>query len=208
MTISTPEHRLEGAQHALAAQHQAGVRAQAAQDTRQFHGDVAAAHDRHPLRPARQLEEAIRGDAELGAGELRQQRPAPGGEDDVRGAEGAVAGSDGVRIDEMPARAHEFDVALGEVRRVHPVQAVYVGVPPALELAPVMTQQLDLEAVALRILHGAAQVRGVPHDLLRHAADVHAGAAQGTGLDQRDARAVLGRALRGGQPAAAAADRH
>ena len=53
----------------------------------------------------------------------------------------AVAGSDGVRIDEMPARAHELDVALGEVRRVHPVQAVHVGVPPALELAPVMPQR-------------------------------------------------------------------
>jgi hypothetical protein len=50
------------------------------------------------------------------------------------------------------------------------------------------------------------QFAGVPHDLLRHAADIDAGAAQAPHLDQQRAGAVLGRALGAGQSAAAAAD--
>ena len=130
-----PEHRLEGAQHRFAAQHQGDVRAQRREDAGQFHGDVAAAHDRHPLRPLGQLEEAIGGDAELGAGDRRQRGRPPVammmcGACSVRPPAATVCASPKLR-----ARAHQLDVALGEVRRVHPVQAMHVGIALVLRAA-------------------------------------------------------------------------
>jgi hypothetical protein len=55
-------------------------------------------------------------------------------------------------------------------------------------------------------MQGIGNRRRIPHDLFRDASDVDAGAAEPARLDQKDACAMLGGALRGGEPAEAAAE--
>src|SRR4029077_11472934 len=123
-----------------------------------------------------ELEEAVGGDAELRARDRGHARIAPGGDDDVRGGERAPGHADGVRVREPGAAPDELDVLPGEVGRVQPVQVGDVGVAPVAQPGPVVPLHGEIEAVVPGVVLRSAQLGGVPHDLLRHAADVHAGA--------------------------------
>src|SRR5205823_12025373 len=153
-------------------------------------------------------EEAVGGDAELGAGNQGPARPPTGGEDDVRGLQAAPGGRGRVLIEEARPGAYQLDLVASQVRGVRLVQLEDVGVAPLLEQGPVVPGDLQPETVVRGVVQRAAQIGRVPVDLLRHAADVHAGAAQAAGFHQHHPRAVFGGALRCGQPAAAAADHH
>jgi len=117
--------------------------------------------------------------------------------------------ADGERagIEEAGGAIEPVDLPLLEVGRVDRIEAADEGITGRLEPAPVVPVHGQVEAIAARILGRVRQHRGGKGQLLRHAADVDAGASQAPGLDQCDARAVLGGALRGGEAAAAAADR-
>ena len=54
-----PEHGLEIPQHAVAAQHHGHLAVERSEHTGELHRDVAAAHDRHPLRSIGKLEEPV-----------------------------------------------------------------------------------------------------------------------------------------------------
>jgi len=69
-----------------------------------------------------------------------------------------------------------------------------------------VARDAQVEAVVARVLERVCELGRVPHHLLRHAAEVHAGAAERAGLEQRDTRAILRCALRGREPATAAAE--
>ena len=69
-----------------------------------------------------------------------------------------------------------------------------------------MSLDINVVAESLGQVHLVRLVGGVPHDLLRHAADVDAGAAQGPGLDHRRFDAVLRGALRVCEATASAAN--
>src|SRR5690606_36702345 len=85
-------------------------------------------------------------------------------------------------------------------------QAGDVGIPRPLDGGPVERWLIDAESVAGRIVEDLRNARGGPHDLLRHAADIDAGAADGTGFHQCNPRTVLRRPSGGGDTATAAAD--
>ena len=123
-------------------------------------------------------------------------------------AQGALARRDGVGIAELRARAHQLHLALGQVCGIDPVEAVDIRLPVVFQARPVVTQDLQPEAVAGCIPERPAEFGGVPHELLGYAADVHARAPQRPGLHQRHPGTVLGGTLRGGQPPAPATDHH
>ncbi len=75
-----------------------------------------------------------------------------------------------------------------------------------LERRPVETAALEVEAVITGVLEHVRDGGRVPHDLLGHAADVDAGAAEAVILEQRDPRAMGTRSHRRGDTAAAAAN--
>jgi len=62
------EHVVKTVQRRVAAQHQGGVGPESGENAGELDGDVTAAHYRNALRTPGELEEVIRGDAELGAG--------------------------------------------------------------------------------------------------------------------------------------------
>ena len=102
--------------------------------------------------------------------------------------------------------AQQLDLALAEIALVDGIDARDELVAQLLEQRPVMAPGRYVEAVASRVAQGMRQLAGIPHDLLRHAADVHAGASQTAPFDQQRPCPVVGRALGTGQAAAAAAD--
>ena len=81
-----------------------------------------------------------------------------------------------------------------------------IGIALFLQRFPVVAGDGDVEAVVRSVMRLVRVVRRVPHQLLRHAADVDAGSAERARLDHGRFRTILGRALRVGQAAAAAAD--
>jgi hypothetical protein len=107
---------------------------------------------------------------------------------------------------EPRALLRERDAVPRQVLGVDAAQAQYVGVATLLQHVPVMTAALDFKAVARRVFDAMREFSRVEHDLLRHAAHVDAGSAERPGFREQRPRAVLGRTLRAGEPAAAAAD--
>jgi hypothetical protein len=83
--------------------HHGDLGAQGAQHAGQLDADVAAADDADRLGCSLQLEEAVGGDAELGAGHTRHDRPPAGGDGDVVGGVALAVDLDGVGIDEAGA---------------------------------------------------------------------------------------------------------
>src|SRR5438067_4031389 len=162
------EHVVEGLQRRVAAQHQRGAGPEAGENARELDGDVTAAHDRDAPRALGELEEAVGGDAELGAGNQGPARPPTGGEDEVRGLQAAPGGRDRVLIEEARPGAYQLDLVARQVRGVRLVQLEDVGVAPLLEQGPVVPGDLQPETVVRGVVQRAAQIGRVPIDLLRH----------------------------------------
>src|SRR6202043_1704119 len=171
-------------------------------------GDVTAAHYCDALRTLRELEEVIRGDTELGAGNPRPVRAPAARDDDVLGREATPGGRDRTRIDKARPGAHQFDLVPCQIGGVQVVQPQNVSVALLLQRCPVVPRDVQMETVVRGIVQRATEIGRVPGDFLRHAADVDAGAPETAGFHQRPPGALFGRAWRCGQPAAAAADHH
>ena len=110
-----------------------------------------------------------------------------------------------MRIHEFRGALDIFDTALVEVTFVNTVKACDVSIPPRLQGRPVVSVDIDVETVVDRMLQVVLRLSGIPHDLLGHAADIDARAAQRPVLDDAGARTVFCRTLRVREPAAAAA---
>ena len=94
---------VEATQDVGAAHDERGLDAQPVEDAGELHGDIAAADDDHPPGQALQVEGFVRGDRQLDPGQLRHDRPAAGGDEDLVGAEGLVLVGqlDGVGVDQF-----------------------------------------------------------------------------------------------------------
>src|SRR2546429_9543954 len=84
----------------------------------QLDGDVAAADDCDALGPRGELEEAVRGDPELGSRNRRQAGMPAGGDHDVIGREHPPGRGDAARIDEAAPPPHPPHPALPEGPRL------------------------------------------------------------------------------------------
>ena len=90
---------------------------------------------------------------------------------------------------------------------VDAVEAVDLAILVGEQPLPVEGRLGDVPAEVGSVLEFVAHVRGVGEQLLRDAADVHAGTAEAAGLGDRDARAEIGGDAAGAYPAGPSAYR-
>ncbi len=198
------QHRVEVAQHGIVAHENAHAAAQRGEHAGQLDGNVAATDDRGFPRQRIELEETVRRDSRFGARDFRISRVTARRNDDVwRRMLFAIGVDDDMTVDEAGVERHALDRSALEIALIDPVQPGDVGVPGALQRTEIVSALLDVEAVSGRGIDRLADLRGVPHDLFGHAADVHAGTAEAPGLEYDGARTILGSALRGRETAAA-----
>src|SRR5690348_3628688 len=103
---------------------------------------------------------------------------AAGRDDDMLGGKSLSCDFDRLRPDETRVAAQDVHLIGCEAGCVALIQILYVSVTAVLQRGPVECMRSDREPVVGRLLKRVCDVGGVPHDLLRHAADVYAGTAQ------------------------------
>ena len=197
---------VEAAQRQRLAVHQIHVRAESGEDAGEFHRDVARSDDRHALRHVRQIERGVRDDAKFRAGDRQAHRMAAGADDDVLGGDALAADIERVRIDEGGARLEDGRAGVVEQPLVDAVEPADLAVLRGDQLRPVVRPLLDLPAETGGVLGPGAVFAGLHQQLLRHAADIDAGAAPEPLLGDGDARAVTRGDARTAHARRAAAD--
>ena len=200
------DHRIEQVEDAVVQGHQGDFGTQRAEHAGQFDADVAAADDRHAVGALRELEEAVRSDAEIGTGQRRNDGLASGGDDDMFGAVDLAIDLDMMTIDKVSATADVVDAEIFNIAVPEAVDHRDVVLAPLDQFFPVDVLETGLHAEIGGVLHRVGQVGRIPHHLLRHATVVDAGAAQAFLLDDADLAAEGGCLLGHGQSAAAAAE--
>ena len=203
------DDRVKDTEHLVVADRKVRLGAERVEDPRELHGDVAGADDERALRLLAQRKEAVRVDAEARAGDLlvaRDRRAAAGGDDDVVGGERDLLLELAVRrgrhahlavAEQLAVAGDVVDVVLLEVAVVDAVQAADVRIALLREVVPVDARDGErlagvAEAVLVRLLEVLLQVGRVPHELLGHAADIDAGAAEHAGLFNDDGLLAVG----------------
>src|SRR5690606_32252033 len=154
-----------------------------------FHRDVAAAHDGYASRRRGEIEEAIGIDAQLRAGYRRSNRPAAGGQQDLRRTDAdTVAAFDHAGTGQSAARWQHRDASGVQALAIAGVDVADVALAEGDERRPVERGRRfgEVEAQFARQRELVRDVAGQPHRLLRHAADVDAGAAEFGRFEDRD----------------------
>ena len=160
----------------------------------------------YPPGTGRKVEEIIGHEAKLVTGNLGHRRPATGRHHDVFPRQDTATRVDGVRIGEVAPGGDVEDAFLHQIALVNAVQPVDIGLALGHESGPVVAPHRDVEAVVAGVVQGVGQAGGIEGDLLRYAAHVDTGAAEGRGFDERHPGAVFRGALGSRKPAAAPPD--
>src|SRR5216684_3118247 len=198
---------VEAAQHAVAAQHQVDVAAEAVEDAGELDGDVAAAHDRDALgQRIGQMERLVGRDGEFLAGNLRHDGVAAGRDQDLLRGDRLLANLNRVAV-HQPASTHvQLDARAFEQPQVDAVQAIDFFLHVVAQGRPRVARRRDGPAIGRGVLEFVRELGAVDQELLRHATADHAGAADPVVLADADARAVAGGDARGAHAARAGAD--
>ena len=202
---------IESAQEQRTAVDQGHVATESREDARELDPDVTAAHDREALRQALQVERLVRADRVLDARDRRHVRPTADGDQDlVRSDPPAACVSPidlhPVRIEQPRPTFEQLDAGRIEQAAVDPVESLDLPVLVRDELPPVEGGPLRRPAEPRRLAVVVRERRGADEELLRHAADVDAGAAEVALLGHRHPRAVTGRHPAGANAARTRAD--
>ena len=128
----------------------------------------------------------------LDAWNLRLLRPAAGGQEDVSGAEHLAVDLNPVPIQQARVAFQQGDPAVDQQGAVNAVQALDFTVLVGDQGGPVEARLCQLPAKVSRLGKGAAEVGAVHQQFFRHAADIHAGAAQVTAFRHRHLGAKAG----------------
>ena len=113
-------------------------------------------------------------------------------DDDALGGDALAADIERVRIDEGGARLEDGGAGVVEQPLVDAVEPADLAVLRGDQLRPVVRSLLDGPAEAGGILRPGAVFAGLHQQLLRHAADIDAGAAPEALLGDADACAMAG----------------
>ena len=200
------DHGIEVAQRRMLAHHQVGLGAESLHHAGDLHGDIAGADHGDPLGLGLQLEEAVGVDAEFSTWYGRNLGAAAGGDQYVIGAVLLAINLDGVAADETGKALDDGDLVLAQHVLIGLVDAADVGLTGLDQPGPAEVIEGGIEAVVGSIPQGIGDLAGIPHGLLRHAADVDTGTPQLFGFNQGDFLAIHGSPVGRGDAAAAAAD--
>ena len=201
-----PDAFVEAAQKQIASVDQGRLGAEPGEDAGELDRDVATADDQRPLREARQVERFVGGDRLLRARKVGHDRPAAGGYQNVAGGDDSIANADGVFADEGCPLFEDVHVRAFEQPPVDAVQALDLAGLVVAQRVPVETDLADAPAVAARRAELLAEASAVDEELFRHAADVHASAAEIALLRDADLGAQGRGDPRRADPAGARAD--
>ena len=125
----------------------------------------------------------------LAARDFRHVRPAAGSDQDMFGAVALAFDFDGMCIDQLRMRLQQGHAAVHQDAAIDAVQALNLAILVGDQGLPVEGRAVDGPAVALRLADVLSVVRTVDQQLLRHTADVDAGAAQVAALGDGHFRA-------------------
>ena len=114
----------------------------------------------------------------------------------------------GMRIDEAATALQPGNAFALEIASVDTVQALHISIASRFQLGPVVPRTFHGEAMVLCFMDAMGQLGGVPHHFLRHAAHVHARAAEPAAFNDCRFCTVLVGALRRCQAATATANTH
>ena len=142
----------------------------------------------------------------LAAGKLGHERPAAGRDQDLVGRIGALADDDGVAVLEPGAAVEDGGAGALDEPLIDAVEPRDLLVLVGDQRLPVVAALAHGPAEAGGVLEILAEMRGVDQELLRHAADIDAGAAEIAVLGHRHARAMAGGDARGARPGRAGTD--
>ena len=202
---------VESAQEQRSAVDQGHVATQTGEDTRELDADVAAADDREPFRQPLQVERLVGADRMFDTGNGRHLGPAADRDQDLvrRHAAATVpAGFDlhRMRIEEARPSLEQLDAGAVEQAPVNPVQPLDFPVLVRDELPPVESGLRGRPAESAGFPVVVGEPRSADQELLRHAADVDASAAEVALLGHRHPGAVAGRHPAGPHAAGTGAD--
>ena len=201
------DQRIEATQRRVFTHEQVRLRAQAVNYARQLNGDIARADNRNAFRQRRQFEETIGINAVFDAGDIRMARAAAGGDQNMIGGYRLAVNFDGFRIDKTGEAFNHIDLIFAQHVIVGGVDTIDIGATAGDQFVPVEVIDSGIKTVIRTIqMDGFTDLRRMPHDFFRHAADVHAGTAQVFGFNQRALLAVHSGTVNGGDTAAAAAN--
>ncbi len=195
-----------GAQDRVAAVDQRHLDAKLVEDAGEFIGDIAAAGDDDGLRQRVEVEDLVRGDAELGPRQIGHERARAGRDQDLVGGDRRLAQPDRMRVEQFGVAVVQRDVMARQRRLVDAVQPVDLGQDIVAQRRPVEAPVAERPAEAARVDQVLGEVTAIDQQLLRHAAADDAGTADAVLLGDGDARAVARRDPRGADPARAGAD--
>ena len=188
---------VERAQHLGVARDKVHLGAERVQHAGELDGDVAGAGDHGAAREVGELKEAVAVDDVLAAGHLELRGVAARRNQKPLGRVLFIVDGNRVRVDERGRAAEHRHLVLVQVGRVDAVQALNVRVARLFQQRPVKRVRLRvLKAVRGGVVKRLRHAGGIPHNLLGHAPDIDARAAEAALLDQRDAGTVRGRTTR------------
>ncbi len=182
------------------------VRPHGVEEVPQFDGDVAATHDHHAVGRLPEVERVPAGEVvdPVEPVDRRDDRPAPGGDDDLLGGDGLAGELDRSLVDEPRAFVEQREVVHLAVARRHvgrdTAQEVVHLVDDGRVVDPVQ-RGVDVEPIGL--LDVTDRVGGLDEHLRGVTAAVETGPAERPRLDERRLQSGVGR--RGGDVVARSA---
>ncbi|MCY1174121.1 hypothetical protein D9M73_143100 [compost metagenome] len=176
---------VEAAQEQVAAIQQGGLRTKAMEDRGEFHGDVAAADHQHAAWQLFEEERLVGADRVFLAGDVRNLRPAAGGDEDVGGAEALAIDLHRVRVANARVAFQQGHPAVHQQIAVDAVEALDFAVLVGDQLAPVELGIFQRPAKACGLLEVVGEMRAVDQQFFWHTADVDTGTTQVTACGNR-----------------------
>src|SRR6185503_19506884 len=200
------QHDVKIIQEVRTTDHHRHLATERPQQTSQFDGDIASADDCDVLRLLLQFKEAIGRNAERCPGQVWHERATADRNDNVFGRERVGTDLDCFRADEARPTPHDGHAVFCQRALMGSLQVEHMLVALSFENTPVEGMRWNGKTVVRCFIQRMGEVGAVPHDLLRHAADIHACAADAARFHQRALRAVACCAIGDCDAAAAATD--
>ena len=119
---------VEAAQEQVAAIQQRGLCAEAVEDGGELDRDITTAHHQHTLGQRFQEEGFVGADGVLAAGNIRNLRPATGGDENALGTVTLAVDFDSVGVDDARMALEQADPAVDQQVAVDPVEALDLAV--------------------------------------------------------------------------------
>ena len=183
------------------------LHAQAIENTGELTGDITAPDDQNGFWQAFKMKDVIAGDGMFGPWKIGFNRAPAGGDQDMLGAfAAAIRQLDSMRIKQPCPRVKTLDAVGLENAAIDIFKPVQLGMQLALKHRPVKAPGMHGPAIGLRIGDRCGIFRGKHHQLFRHTAADHTGAAIAVLFGQGHFCAALCGHARRAHPARAATD--